>query len=110
MSLMAFFALGGDHVCTMWLVALGAERDFAMHIMAETTGEVGVFALNLLQLDNLLGMAGQTLVSYVVCQLDDFRSMRIIMTAHTIAEIVVRFAGMALAALGNIVFNHGTMP
>ena len=106
---MAFFALGGDHIRTMRFVALGAERDFPMNVMAETAGQVGVLALYLLQLDNLLGMAGQTLVGYVVCQFDNFRGMRIIMTAHTVAEIVVRLAGMALAALGNIVFNHGTM-
>lgn len=97
MRLMAFFALGGNHIRAVRFMALRTERDFAMDTVAETAGQIGMLALNLLQLDNLRGMAGQALIGDIVGQLDDFGGMRIVMAPQTTAQVVVGLAGMALA-------------
>ena len=78
MGLVAFFAFGGHHVRAMRLMTLGTKRNLAMNIVAETASQTAMLTLNLFQLDDLLGMAGQALVSDVVCQLDDFRGMWVI--------------------------------
>lgn len=98
MGLVAFFTFGGHHIWAVRLVALGTLRNFAVNIVAETTRQFGMFALDLLQLDDLTGMAGQTLISDIVCKLNDFRGMRIIMTTQTAGQVVMGLTGMTLAA------------
>ena len=69
-----------------------------MHIVAEAASQSGVFALDLLQLDDLLSMTGEALNGDVIGQFDDFRGMRIVVAAQTAGKTVVRFAAVALAA------------
>ena len=47
-------------------MTLGTLRDFAVHVVAESASQIGMLALNLLQFDDLLGVAGQTLFGDVV--------------------------------------------
>ena len=105
MSLVAFFALSGDHVGAVRLVALGAERNLAVNIMAEAARQTAVFALDLPQLDDLLGMAGQALVGDVVCQLDDFWRMGVVMASQAAGQVIVGLAGVTLAAGRNNLFD-----
>ena len=105
MGLMAFFTLGRDHIGAVRLVALCTKRNLTVNIVAETACQAAMLALDLLQLDNLLGMACQALLGDVICQLDYFWSMRIVMAAHTAGQVVVRLSGMALAAGRNNLFD-----
>ena len=105
MGLVAFFALGGHHIRAVRFMTLGAKRNLAMNIMTEAACQAAMLALDLLQLDNLLGMAGQTLLGDVICKLDYFWSMRIVMAAHTAGQIIVRLSGMTLAAGRNNLFD-----
>lgn len=109
MGLMAAFAVGCTHIGTVRLVALCTKRNLAMNIMAETACQLGVFAWCLLQLNNLRAVAGKTFFSNVVGQLDDLGRMGIVVAAQTVSELVVRFAGVALAALGNVVLDRRAM-
>ena len=93
----------------MRLVTLGAERNFAMNIVAETAGKGAVFALNLLQFDDLLGVAGETLVGDVVGEFDDLRCMRVVVAAQAAGQIVVGLTGVALAAYGDNFLNRWGM-
>lgn len=97
MSLVATFAIGGGHV-SMGFVTLCALWNFAVNVMAETASQISVFAFDLLQLHDLLCVTGKTLIGEVVCQLDDLWRMRVVVTALTGRQIVVRFTAMALAA------------
>ena len=98
MRLVAFFTLRSNHVRTVWFVALRTERNLAVNSMAEAARQTAVLALDLLQLDVLFGMTGQTLFGDVVGQLDDLGGMRVVVAAKTAGQVVVRLAGMALAA------------
>lgn len=98
MGLVAALAVAGGHVGAVRFVALGTERNFAVRVVAEAASQCGVLALDLLQLDDLLGVAGKTLVSDVIGQLDDFRRMRIVVATQTGGKVVVRLAAMALTA------------
>lgn len=97
-GLVAFFTLRGNHVGAVRFVALGTEGYLAMDIMAEAACQAAMLALDLLQLDDLLGVACQTLIGDIVGQFDNFWGMWIIMAAHAAGQIVVRLAGMTLAA------------
>jgi len=97
MGLVTTLAVNGSHVGAVRFVALGTLRDLAVRIMAEAASQRGVLALNLLQFDDLLGVAGKAFVSDVIGQLDDFRCMRIIVATQTSGKAVVRLAAMALA-------------
>lgn len=108
-SLMTTLAVGSTHVGTVWLMALGTERNLAMDVMAETAGKLGVLAWHLLQLDNLLTMAGETLICNVVGQLDDFWRMWIVVAAQTAGKFKMRFVAVALAALRHIVLHCRAM-
>lgn len=101
MGLVAAFAVGSGHVGTVRLVALGTEWNLAMNIVAEAAGQLGMLAWNLLQLDYLLAVAGETLIGDVVGQFDDLRSVRVVVAAQTAGEFVVRLAAVALAAFGD---------
>ena len=109
MSLVAAFAVGSSHIGAVRFVALGTERNLAMNIMAEAAGKLGVFAWNLLQLDNLLTVAGETLIGYVVGQLDDLGSVWIVVTTKTAGQLEMRLIGMTHTTLGNIVLNRWTV-
>ena len=106
MGLVTFFALGGGHFRAVRLVTLGTERDLAVNIVAEGTRQRGMLALDLLQLDDLLGMAGQALVSDIVCQLDYLGGMRVGVAAQTVGQVVMSLAGVALAAGRNNLFHQ----
>lgn len=80
-----------------------------MRIMAETAGKTGVFALDLLQFDDLLSMARNTLIGDVIGHFDNFRSMRIIVAAQATGKLVVRFVAVALAAGRDDFFNRRWM-
>ena len=97
MGLVAFFALGGHHIRAVRFMTLGAERNLAMNIMAEAARQSAMLALDLLHLNDLLGMARQTLFGDIVCKLDDFWGMWIVMTAHTVGQVVMSLAGVTLA-------------
>jgi hypothetical protein len=105
MSLMAFFALRRNHIGAVWLVALRTERNLAVNVVAETACQAAMLALDLLQLDYLLGMAGQAFIGDIICQLDNLGSMRIVVAPHTAGQVVVRFAGMTLTADRNNLFD-----
>ncbi len=92
------FAVTCGHFRAVRFVALRTERYFAMRIVAETAGEAAVFALDLFQLDDLLCVAGEAFIGDIIGQLDNFRSMRIVVAAHTGGKIVMRFAAVALTA------------
>ena len=68
-----------------------------------------MLALDLFQLDNLLGMAGETLVSDIVGQFNDFRCMRIIVATDTTRKIVMRLAAVTLAAERDNFFDSRRM-
>ena len=97
MGLVTFFTIGCHHFRVVRFMALCAKRNLAVNVVAETASQGGVFALDLFELDDLIGMAGQTLIGDVVCKFDYFRSMRIVVTPQTSGQVVVSLAGMALA-------------
>lgn len=109
MGLVTAFAIACGHFGAVRLVALGTERNLAMHIVAEAAGQAGVFALDLLQLYDLLGMTGEALVGDVIGEFDDFRGMRIGVAALTSEKIVVRLTAVALAAGRDDFFNRRRM-
>lgn len=110
MGLVTAFAIACAHVGAMRFVALGTQRNLAMHIVAETAGQRGVLALDLLQLDDLLGMAGEALISNIIGQFDDFRGMRIVVATQTSGKIVMRFATVALVAGRDDFLDRRWMP
>ncbi len=64
MCLVAFFAVGGSHFSRVRLVALGALRDLSMDGVASRAGKNAMFALIVLELNNLLWVAGDTGICY----------------------------------------------
>ena len=54
MRLVTTLTLGSGHIRAVWFMTLGTCRDFAVHVVAETASKIGMLALDLLQLDNLL--------------------------------------------------------
>lgn len=109
MCLMAPFAVGNRHICTVWFMTLGTERDFAMRTVAETASQSRMLALDLFQLDDLLRMTGQTFIGNIIGQLDNFRGMRVAVTTETSCKTIVRFAAMTLTADRNYFFNRRWM-
>lgn len=98
MRLVAALALGSAHIRAVRFMTLGTLWDFTVHVVAETASQIGVLALNLLQLDDLLGVAGQALFGDVVGQFDDLRGMRVVVATEAVCQLVVRLAFMTLAA------------
>ena len=49
-------------------MALGAIRNFAMSVVAETAGEGGVLALVIAQFNELPSMAGYAWVGYIIAE------------------------------------------
>lgn len=106
MGLVTTFAISGGHFGAVRFVTLRTEGNFAMSIVTETTGESGVFALDLFQFDDLLCVARNTLVSKVIGKFDNFRSMRIVVAAQTAGKLVVRLVAMTLTTGRNDFFNR----
>ena len=98
MRLVTALAVAGGHVGAVRFVALGTQWNFAVRVVAEAASQCGVLALDLLQLDDLLGVAGKALVSDIIGQLDNFWCMRIVVATQTGGKVVVRLTAMALAA------------
>lgn len=98
MGLVTFFTFSRHHIRAVRLVTLGTLRDFTMNVMAETTGQAGMLTLHLLQLNDLISVAGQTLFGDIIGKLDNFRGMRIVVTTLAIGQFVVCLVGMTLAA------------
>lgn len=109
MGLVTTLAISCGHIGAMRLVALGTKRNLAMRIMAEAASQSGVLAFDLLQLNDLLSMAGETLVSDIVRQFNDFWSMRIVVAADTSGKIVVRFTAVTLTAKRDDFFDGRRM-
>lgn len=109
MSLVATLAVSSNHIGTVRLVALGALRNLAVDVVAETAGQFGMLAGDLLEFDDLLSMAAHALFGDIVGQFDDLGSMRIVMATQTVCQLVVRLAGMAHAALGDVVLDSRTV-
>jgi hypothetical protein len=109
MGVVAFFALGSNNICTMWLVALCAKRLLTVNIMAETASQCAMLTLDLLQFRDLRCMAGQALIGNVVGEFDNFGCMRVSVATQAVNQFVVRFVGMTLVTLRNIVFDRRSM-
>lgn len=109
MCLVTTLAISCCHVGAMRLMALSTERYFTMCIVAEAAGKRGMLALDLLQLDYLLGMAGETLVGDIIGQFNDFRCMRVIVATDTTGKIVVRLAAVTLTAERDDFFDSRRM-
>ena len=82
-------------------MALGALGDFAVDIVAERAGELGVLARICLELGNLRRVAGQARIGDVTTEDDLFRLMRILVALETTAKIIVGFARVTLTAEWN---------
>ena len=80
-------------------MALRAERDLAMGIVAERTGKCAVLALVCSELGDLGGMAGQARIGDSLGKGDHFRGMGILVAGETILQLEVRLVLMALAAV-----------
>ena len=105
MSLVTAFALSSGHIGTVRFMTLRTLWHFAMNVVTETAGESGVLALNLSQLDDLLGVTGETLIGDIIAKLDDLGGMRVVVAAKAVGQAVVRFAGVALTTDRNYFFN-----
>lgn len=104
MRLVAYLAVLYGHLSGMGLVALRTCGYLAVNAaMARGAEERRMFALVVAKLLDLRHMAGKTGIRQIGCQGDRKGSMRIRMAAEASLEVKVRFALMALVALGNVV-------
>ena len=97
-SLVALLAVAGTLIGRVSLVALSALWDLAVNIVAERAGELGVLARVCLQLGNLRGVTGEARISNVTAENNLFWLVRILVALEAAAELVVRFAFVALTA------------
>jgi len=104
MSLVTALAVCGGHFFAVRFMTLCTLRHFTMNIVAETACKSAMLALNLFQLDDLFGVAGETLVGYIITQLDNLGCVRIGVTAEAVGEIIVWLAGVALTTDRNNFF------
>lgn len=109
MGLVAFLAVSLGHFGGVRLVALGALRNLAVYVVAGRAEEFRVFARELFQLSDLLGMAGQARIGDVAGKHDVERSMGILVAPEAARQFVVLFAGVALATLGDVVLGCGAV-
>ena len=89
MRLVAFFAVGNRLVGGMGFVALGAERNFAVAVMAEAAGQGGMLTLVVAQFDDLSGVTGYAGISHVIAIGNIKRCVRVFMTAYTCRQFVM---------------------
>lgn len=104
MSLVTALAVGSGHLVAVRFMTLCTLRHFAMNVVAETACKSTMLALHLSQLDDLLGVAGETLFGYVIPQLDDLGCVRIGVTAEAVDEVIMRLAAVALTTDRNDFF------
>ena len=72
MRLVTFFAIDGNHLGGMGLVALGASRNLAVRVVTGAAEEFTVFARGFFELFDLLFVAGQTRRGHILAIGDDF--------------------------------------
>jgi hypothetical protein len=85
---------------TRWhFVALGTLGYFTMLVMAEGAVERSMLGLVILQLDDLLSMAGQTWIGHIVAELYILRGMGILVATEATAQFVVGLVSVTHAAL-----------
>ncbi len=99
--LVALLAVRRSHLRRVGLVALGALRDLAVYVMTGRAEERGVLALVLLQLLDLVGMAGQARLGDLVAERDFQGAVRVLVAAEAVGQLVVGLILMAHAALGD---------
>lgn len=98
MGFVTFLAVSGYLLSRVWLVALGALGNFPMDVVAEGTGEFGVFARICLELGNLRGVAGKARIGNIATEDYLFGLVRVFVTIGTVADFVVGLVFVALTA------------
>ena len=98
MGLMTFFTVGSGLLGEVSFMALGANRNLAVDVVARAAEERRMFAFVIAQLDDLTGMAGHTGVGNVITKFYIERCVRIRVAAVAGGQLVMRFSFMALAA------------
>jgi hypothetical protein len=109
MCLVAFLAVGDDHLRRVRLVALGALRDLAVDVVTGRTVKGGMLALVLPQLSDLLRVACDTGICYIAGKGNVQRRMRVFVATETALKVEVRLSHMAVAALRDGFLNCGRM-
>lgn len=107
--LVALLAVAGGLLGVVGLVALGTSRDLAVNVVAGGAGELAVLARELLELLNLRRVAGQARISDVAGKNDIERGVGVLVAPEASLELIVFFAGVALAALRNVVLRCGAV-
>lgn len=105
---MAFLAVGRSHFRRVRLVALAALRDLAMGGVTGGAIHGTMFALMVPELSNLLGVAGCTGFGHIARNGHVQGCMRVVVTAETTLEFVMRLARVALTALGDLTVDGVT--
>lgn len=98
MSFVAFFAISGNLLRRVRLVALGTLGNFPMDFVAEGAGKFGVFARACLELGNLRGVAGKARIGDISAEDYLFGLMRVFVALGTVADFIVGLAFVALTA------------
>lgn len=108
-SLVALLAIAGGLLGVVGLVALGTSRDLAVNVVAGRAVEFAVLARELLELLNLRRVAGQARIGDVAGKNDIERGVGVLVAPEASLELIVLFAGVALAAFGDIVLRCGAV-
>ena len=96
---MTSFTVGDNHFLRVRCVALGTLRDLAVYRVTGYTVKGTMPARIVLELGNLLRVAGDTRICYPACR----RHMQRRMCAHVTAEAVLQFEmGLSLMALDTL--------
>ena len=98
MGLMTLFAVGSGLLGEVSFMALGANRNPAVDVVAHAAEERRMFAFVSTQLDDLIDMAGHAGVGDVIAKFYIERCVRIRVAAVAGGQLVVRFSFVALAA------------
>ena len=93
----------------MRFVALSALRDLAVDGVTEGAVKGGMFALIVPELNNLLGVAGDTGICYFARKRNVQGRMRVFVTAETALKFEMGLPHMALIALGNDLLDRRRM-
>lgn len=110
MCLVTLFAVGRGLFSVVSFVALGAERNFAVCVMAEAAVKCGMLALVIAQFDNLTGMTGNAGVGYIVAEGNIEWCVWVFMATHTGGQLIVCFSLVALATERNDLPIGGRVP
>ena len=90
-------------------MALHALRHYAVDGVAARTVKIGVLALVFPELRDLLGMTGQARVGDIVPERYLVGRMGVLVAVQTPFQVIMGFARVALAALGDVIFRCGTV-